>query len=485
MSPPLRIARRVGASALCVSLAAGCSAPAPDPKIELAVWVPCGSGVECSTLTVPFDYTRPDDRRFTIPLIRIPSKADKPKLLLTNPGGPGISGVKDLRSGTEYFERFVDAYTVVSFDPRGVGGSVPAVQCLDDRQKAAIFDQPSIPTSDAEITRATELAAGIGDACRAKVGDALSHVGTADVARDMDSLRKAMGFDRISYLGFSYGTFLGALYADQFADKTERMVLDSVMSPALTYEQVRHDQAEGMQASVAAFVDDCLSRAECPLSGSQDAALQQISDIIGSLDEKPYRSADGRTLSGARMLALVESAQYSPHEGWASLRETLSHAVNGDWPAVIDVAYSPDLMVNPADSEYLSVVCTDFQTRRDPAAPARLAPQWAAQSPISGGNRAWSLAPCESWPVSAVREPGPVDTRGAGPTLILNTTGDPATPLVWAQSLHDQISDSTMVVVPAPGHIASSQSVCAEDVLTVFLMTGALPPDRVSDCPPG
>ncbi|MFN8033212.1 MAG: alpha/beta hydrolase [Mycobacterium sp.] len=433
---------------------------------------------------MPFDYGRSESPTFSIPVIRIPSKASQPRLLLTNPGGPGISGVKDLRSNREYFEKFTDDYTVVSFDPRGVGASVPAIQCLDDQQRQAIFNQPSVPTAEVDIKRARELATGIGEACKKQFGEALSHLGTADVARDMDEIRKAMGFDQINYLGFSYGTFLGALYTDMFPASADRVVLDSVMDPMLDYQEVRHGQAQGMQRSVTAFVDDCLSRPDCPLPGPSGQALQQISQLVGELDGQPYVGSDGRTLSGARMLALVESSQYYPDSGWPALRETLRHALDGQWPTVLDAAYSPDLMVNPADSEYLSVVCTDFATNRDPEKPKRLAPVWAMESPISGGNRAWSLEPCETWPVPPVREPGPVDPRGAGPVLILNTTGDAATPLDWAQSLHRQIKNSTLVIAPAQGHIASAQNACAEDTLTAFLMKGALPPERIFTCPP-
>ena len=473
-----------------LALIAGCSAPARAPEVKpvaaLAPWSTCATapGLECSVLTVPVDYDHADGATFALPVIRVPSRAKDPKLMLTNPGGPGISGVNELRSHRQYFENYADEYTVVSFDPRGVGGSVPVIRCLDDKQRRAIFNQPSVPTSAPEIARAQELAAGIGDACRRQFADTLGHLGTANVARDMDQLRAAMGFERTSYLGFSYGTFLGALYADMFPERTDRMVLDSVMDPKLDYPGVRHGQAQGMQRSVTAFVDDCLRRSDCPLTGPNDNALQQIADFIGSINRQPFVGADGRALSGARMLALVESSQYFPDSGWPSLRETLRHVVNGDWPAVVEAAYSPDLMVNPADSEYLSVVCIDFPAHRDPQAPVRLAPEWAAESPISGGNRAWSLEPCESWPVEPVRQPGPVNPRGAGPVLMLNTTGDPATPLAWAQSLHDQIENSTLVIARAEGHIASSQNTCAEDTLTAFLMKGTLPRDRVFTCPP-
>lgn len=499
MSASAGVKRWVGPAIVTAALVAACSAPAHAPEsasaAKLAAWGPCvmtesmpdstGAypGVECATLTVPFDYSHPDGPSFAVPVIRIPSKAAQPKLLITNPGGPGIGGVSDLRTNQEYFEKFTDAYTVVSFDPRGVGGSVPAVQCLDDQQRREVFAQPSVPTSEKDMKRAKELATGIGQSCQRQFGEALAHVGTADVARDMDEIRKAMGFEQINYLGFSYGTFLGAMYANMFPAATDRLVLDSVMDPMLNYQEVRHGQAQGMQRSVTAFVEDCLTRADCPLSGPKEQALQQISGLIGKLDGQPFVGPDGRTLSGARMLALVESSQYYPDSGWPALRQTLRHALGGEWPAVLDAAYSPDLMVNPADSEYLSVVCIDFATTRDPEKPKKLAPVWTMESPISGGNRAWSLEPCETWPVAPVRENGPVNPQGAGPVLILNTTGDPATPLAWAQSLHGQIKGSTLVVAPAQGHIASSQNTCAEDALMTFLMKGQLPPGPVFTCP--
>ena len=489
--------RQVGCLLMATAITAGCSAPpqadrpaaqtAPAPV--LSEWGPCPSdptdGVECATITVPYDYARPDGDRFTIPVARIPSKADKPKLLVMNPGGPGVSGVDDLKSGREYYEKFTGVYTVVSFDPRGTGGAVPAVSCLDEAQKAAIFNQPSVPRSQSDDRRRQELAAGIGAACQSQFGSALSHLGTENVVRDLDAIRAAMGFDKASYLGYSYGTFVGALYLQMLPERTGRVVLDSVMAPELDYREVRHGQAKGMQASLTAFAQDCLSRSDCPLPGPAENAVQTVVDLINRLDTTPQRSPQGRELSGSRMLALVESSQYMPQSGWPALRTVLADALAGRWPTVVEAAYSPDLMVNPADSEYLSVVCTDFATDRDPQTPGRLAPLWARESPISGGNRAWSLAPCEAWPVGPVRQPGPVnpDPGKAGPVLILSTTGDPATPLEWAQSLHRQIRDSSLVIAPGPGHLASSQNTCADETLIEFLLRGTTPAEPVFTCP--
>lgn len=461
------------------------------PAPMLSDWGPCpdadaqaGDALQCASITVPVDYNEPDGATFTVPVARIASTADTPRLLMMNPGGPGVSGISDLRSGLEYYSTFADTYTIVSFDPRGVGGASPAVSCLDDAQKAAIFDQPSVPVTAADTQRRQELSAGIGDECERRFSSVLDHVGTQGVVRDMDAIRAAMGFDTVNYLGYSYGTFVGALYAQTFPERTGRVVLDSVMDPALDYREVRHGQAIGMQASVRAFAEDCLSRSDCPLTGPADAAVTAIADLIGGLDRQPFVGADGRQLSGSRMLALVESSQYQPASGWPALRTALRHAVSGDWPAVVEAAYSPDLMVNPADSEYLAVVCTDFATERDPQAPGRLAAQWAAESPLSGGNRAWSLAPCESWPVPPVRKPAAVSPKSGGPFLIMSTTGDPATPLAWAQSLQRQIAGSSLVIAPGPGHLASSQNTCADEALIAFLKQGTLPPAPVHTCPP-
>lgn len=474
-----------------VSCSSATHAPASAAK-SLSAWTPCPltessptplPELECAAITVPMDYGHPDGPTFTVPLIRIPSKAAKPRLLMTNPGGPGISGVSDLRSAATYFEKLTDTYTVVSFDPRGVGASAPAIACIDAEQKSAIFNQPSVPVTPQQQERATELAKGIGESCNRQFGEALGHVGTADVVRDMDAVREAMGFDKISYIGYSYGTFVGALYADAYPNRVDRLVLDSVLDPKLTYEQVRHGQAQGLQASVAAFVDDCLTLPDCPLSGPKEAALQKIEGIVRDLDAQMVTTAGGRELSGARMLALIESSMYFPDSGWPALRTTLRQAIAGDWVSVVDSAYSPDLMVNPADSEYLSVVCIDFQTERDAAAPARLAPVWAKESPLSGGSRAWSLQPCENWPVQAVRRPGPVRAEGAGPALILNMSGDPATPLAWAESLHEQLTGSSLVIAPGQGHIASSHNKCADAATLNFLEHGTLPATATFNCP--
>lgn len=491
-------------SATCVLsaavLLAGCSAAPHEPAPEspaaaqaprLSAWEPCPvddpgddpAGVECATLAVPYDYTRPDGQRFTIPVSRIPSTAATPRLLVMNPGGPGVSGVADLRSDPDYYKKFTDVYTVVSFDPRGMGGSSPALSCLDEGQQMAMLNQPSVPRSEAEDQRRQELSAGIGAACERRFGSALGHVGTENVARDMDAIRAAMGFDKINYLGYSYGTFLGAMYLQMFPERTGRVVLDSVMAPELDYREVRHGQAQGMQASVTAFAEDCLRRSDCPLTGPAANAVQTIVDLINRLDATAHREPDGRELSGSRMLALVESAQYMPESGWPALRSTLSDALANRWSKVVEAAYSPDLMVNPADSQYLSVVCTDFATERDPQAPGRLAPLWAAESPISGANRAWSLAPCETWPVDPVRRPGPVKPEGGGPVLILSTTGDPATPVEWARSLHRQISGSSLVIAPGPGHLASEQNSCADEMLIAFLLHGTTPPAQLFSCP--
>lgn len=237
---------------------------------------------------------------------------------MMNPGGPGISGVTDLRSGREYYEKFTDVFTVVSFDPRGVGASTPAASCLDDEQKTAIFNQPSVPRSESDDRRRQQLAAGIGASCERRLGSALGHLGTENVVRDMDVIRAAMGFDKTSYLGYSYGTFVGALYTQMFPERTGRVVLDSVMAPELDYRAVRYGQAR-YAGQCGGFHRRLPAPQRLSVAGPTQYAVQTIVDVIGRLDAEPYRAPDGRELSGSRMLALVESSQYMPKSGLAGV----------------------------------------------------------------------------------------------------------------------------------------------------------------------
>ena len=466
-------ARTAAIATALLWLAGYSSAPRAVP--EALVFAPCGDGAECAPLAVPVDYDKPDGPTWTIPVTRLPATTQPAELgvLLINVGGPGIGGTDIFKDAGDSWDALRAKYDLIGFDPRGTGGSVPTLDCLTDAQKEAIRGQSSAPRTPAEIAAARELGVLQGSACQSKFPDYLPFVGTANVARDMDAIRAALGQARISYFGFSYGTFLGALYADMFPGHTARVLLDSAMDPALDYVQVRHDQAIEQQAVFDRFVADCVAHPDCPVSS--DNAQSAVGDLIAELDAHAF-SDGNRTLSGSRATGLIESANYTPASLWKPLRKSLTDALNGNLSTMNVAAHSAALMVNPADSPYLAVVCIDFHTSRDIDRPERLAPQWQAEARLSGANRAWSLQPCETWPVPPDRRPAPITAAGSGPVLLTGNTYDPATPIAWGRSLAKQMAHATFLEVPASGHIAYEPgNGCAFAAMNAFLLAGTLP----------
>jgi len=405
-------------------------------------------------------------------------------VIVTNPGGPGIAGIPDLLASDDFFDPLRTRYDIVTFDPRGVGASTPALQCLDAMQVAAIRDQVSAPTSAQEQALAFALAREHGEACETAFGDDLAFLGTRDVARDMDVLRAALGAEQLDYLGFSYGTYLGATYAEMFPERTDRVVLDSAMNPANSYERLRYDQALAQQASIERFVADCPTHDDCPLAAEPDAALAQIASVVAALDAEPYVGADQRVLSGSRAQQLIGSSMYTPEAGWPALRAVLGPSLAGDFAPLLAAAYGPGLLVNPADSPYLAVLCHDLQVGRDAARTPILAAEWQAAPPLTGAGRAWSVLQCIEWPRRSHVAPAPFAASGSGDILVVGVTGDPATPVAWARALAGMLRHGHLLEWQGDGHIAYGRGgSCVDDAIEAFFLDGVLPPDGTV-CPP-
>ena len=454
-------------------LAAALWSAAPGSASALR-WRNCLNGLQCTTIEVPVDYAKPDGAVWTIPVSRYPA-ATQPAprgAILLNEGGPGLPGLA--ASGyKKAWSRLHEQYDMIGFDPRGTGSSVPAIECLTDRQKERIRGQVSAPTTAEQRRTARRLGRLQGQMCQKKWGEYLPHVGTENVARDMDRIREALGMAKISYMGFSYGTFLGAVYANLFPGRTDRVILDSAMNPALGYVALRRDQAEEQNVMQGRFLRDCLKHRDCPFT-SASQGRRFIAGLVARLDSQPYRRGD-RKLSGSRAIGLMESANYSPASLWPNLRRVLAAAVRGNLRPMLRAAYSDAQMVNPADSQYLDVVCTDFQQTRKPRRPQRLAPRWQRIAPFSGANRAWSLQPCETWPVAPVRKPHPIRARGSGPILVTGNRFDPATPITWSRALGRQLRHARFLAVREQGHLSWWTNRCARARMTRFMLTGDRP----------
>jgi pimeloyl-ACP methyl ester carboxylesterase len=456
---------------------------------QKVAWNACGDDFQCGRLTVPVNYAKPAGQTLQLALIRLRATDAKDRIgsLVINPGGPGGSGVQYARAaGSVISERVRQHYDVVGFDPRGVAQSDP-VQCLTDAQTDTLMASDPTPDDATEAARTVELAKTLAAGCRKRAGELLAHVGTADAAKDMDVLRAALGDSRLYYLGKSYGTFLGATYAQEFPQNVGRMVLDGAIDPSLSSEQVDLGQAKGFEQATRAFVADCVKGRGCPLGNDLDRGMARLRELLGRLDAAPLPTRDpARPLTEGLGSLGVAVAMYD--EGyWPTLRAALSQAFGGDGSALLQLS---DLYTErDGKGHYTSnqntviyaVNCLDrpYRGSSDPVKDAeRDVKTFAKQAPTWGAFLAWSELPCAYWPVKPATGPQAIHADGSGPIVVVGTTRDPATPYAWAQGLAEQLADGHLLTYEGDGHTAYRRgSRCIDKAVDAYLLRGDVPKD--------
>jgi pimeloyl-ACP methyl ester carboxylesterase len=498
--------RRFGAALLALGLLAACtssggsperpdgrsSAPAatdatrpPSPDLarfyqQRLVWNDCKGGFECTRLVVPIDYAHPADGTMRIAVNRRPASGVRLGSLLVNPGGPGSSGLAYVRSGV-VSKAIGERYDVVGFDPRGVGAS-RGMQCLTDHQLddfMAYDGSPDHATEEQGLLRQGEV---LGTGCEKADSKLLPHVGTTDVARDLDVLRAALGDRRLTYLGKSYGTFLGATYAGLFPKRVGRMVLDGPLDPASSALEVARLQAIGFQRALDAFVDDCLARSSCPLSGDRAAAETRLGSFLDGVDSAPLKTEGKRRVTQSLAVLGVAVAMYDKGT-WEFLRQALSDAFRGDGTALLDLAdYYADRgpgghYTTNANEVIYAVNCLDRPQAGDLASFRSDAAEVAKVAPIFGRYIVWGNLPCTTWPVTSDSKPAPIAAAGSRPILVVGTTRDPATPYEWAQSLSKELDAGHLLTYVGDGHTAYHRgSSCIDHAVDDYLLNDTLPP---------
>lgn len=449
-------------------------------------WRPCDNGAQCADVYAPLDWTDPKGERITLHLVKQPATGRKPLgTLFVNPGGPGASGA-------DYVMNSIDSavqpsvrrdYDVVGWDPRGVGQSSP-VECLDD---AGLDDylfgvgatEGLEPGSDAWISAARKEAADFGKACLKRTGALLGHVDTASTVRDLDMLRGIVGDPKLNYLGYSYGTYIGARYADAYPAKVGRMVLDGAMDPKTTEFEVVREQTRGFELALRAYAADCLTRADCPLQGSVDDAMGQIGALLDSVDEQPLRGSDGRTLQVGTLLTAIITPLYS-QSNWPYLDQLFSSVAQGKADVALSLAdfyYSREngKYTDNSTEAFAAINCLDYPRGVDVELMRRQAKELEEVAPTIGRFQGYGDVGCADWPVPGVADRGGVTAAGAAPILVVGTTGDPATPYRWAQSLADQLESGVLVTYRGEGHTAYGGSACVNGVVDDYLVRGAVP----------
>jgi pimeloyl-ACP methyl ester carboxylesterase len=446
-------------------------------------WTACDSGFECTKVTVPLDYAAPAGKTIELAMERLRSKKARGSLVL-NPGGPGVSGVDLARNAyTELSGDLVVAYDIVGFDPRGVGASDP-VDCLSDADLDAFLAADGTPRTSKQVAAITAVSAGFGAGCAAKSPDIAAHMGTADVARDMDVIRAALGDEKLNYLGFSYGTDLGAQYADLFPSRVGRMVLDGAYPGSQTLEQGLSLQSDSFDASLRRFVTDCLTRADCPLTGTLDDGVRRIQRFLTDLDAHPLPAGAGRLLTEGNATPSIYYSLYVPADGWPALRASLTSAFAGDGSDLIaaldqtygrqeDGTYSGNFL-----EAYYAVTCTDTPQLGGPKHVAALGVSWSRTAPVFGESQAWGTLPCWHWaPVqTTTAAPTVFHAKGSAPILVVATTHDPATPYAGGVEVAKELDNATLLTYDGDGHtIYHRGSTCIDTAVDGYLIQGKMP----------
>ena len=451
------------------------------------VWSGCGGSFQCAKLTVPLDYADPTGSTIKLAVLRLRAANPSARLgsLVLNPGGPGASGIDFARAARAVIDDPVRArYDIVGFDPRGVGQSAP-VECLNDKQTDAFIAADGTPDTPAEVTQSEQLAQQFAVACRTRSPKVYAHIGTTDTVRDMDILRAALGDPKLNWFGFSYGTLLGASYADIFPTKVGRMVLDGAIDPSLSNVELIHGQAKGFELALHRFVADCDTQPDCPLPKGVQAGVNRIAQFFAGLDSRPLATSDPRRpLTQALAQNAVASYLYVPSYGdWDSLRAGLQAAFDGDGStllSMLDERLSRNDAGHYTDNStaaLYAISALDRPDRPDAAQSAVLAAQWSKEAPVFGAFTAWGILPYHYWDVPATDTPHEIHAPGSPPILVVGTTYDPATPYPWAQALAKQLSQGVLLTRVGDGHTGYGKgNSCIDSAVDRFFTSGVTPP---------
>ncbi|MGF9664080.1 alpha/beta hydrolase [Arthrobacter crystallopoietes] len=447
-------------------------------------WEDCEQQFQCAKVEVPVDYAEPDGERIEIAAIRSSAGNGSKGSILLNPGGPGGSGYDTVKDSLAYMttEELRRNYDIVGFDPRGVKRSAP-VKCMSDKEKDEARQVQYDLDTDAGLAEAARDSKELAQQCAEQTGEVLGHVDTVSAAKDMDILRAAVGDAKLNYLGFSYGTFLGATYADLFPERVGRLVLDGALDPSLSNADVTLGQAKAFEAAIRSYAESCLQSSDCPMDGSADDAVGQIRDLIAAVEDNPMTASDGRLVTVGMFVSGLIVPLYND-QNWPALTAALKGAFGGDPTEMLRLSdlgaeRQPDGSYTGNSTEaFTAINCLDYPMESGLDAMREEAKALEDASPTLGRYLAYGGTTCENWSYDAVRTPAPVKAEGADPILVVGTTGDPATPYEWAESMAANFESASLLTFEAEGHTAYSRgNKCVQDAVDGYFIEGTMPKD--------
>jgi pimeloyl-ACP methyl ester carboxylesterase len=412
-------------------------------------------------VAVPVDYDQPATGTMDVAVIRRPAGDPSGRIgtLLMNPGGPGASGVRRVRRGFTLSPEVAARFDIVGFDPRGVGDSTP-VRCGSTVGAFRALDlAPDTPQESAAMEAA---ARAVADECAVTEGPRLAHLGTREVVLDVEVIRRAIGEPQVSYVGLSYGTLIGLLWADAYPRSVRAMVLDGVVDPGAEGDVTGEKQVAAIDETVGAIDAACATDPTCP--------VRDAGGVLAAYDELARRLDAGEVAGhdvGPTQLAYAAFSATYGSERWPLLWRALASGLAGDLAGVADMARWFTGLV--AYAPFALISCLDAPHPMGADAWRAAADRAARTSPRFGRTAANELLPCAFWPANTLR-PLVVDARGAPPILVIGSTGDAATPFDQAERVANDLRRSALLAVDLAGHIALGDSACADEAATRYLV---------------
>lgn len=438
-------------------------------------WSDCGEGTECADVLAPLDYADPSDRAVTISLRRKPAtKSPKLGTLFVNPGGPGASG-KELAG--RFASEGLEAYDVVGWDPRGTGDSTP-VKCFGDAETDAYNGLDFSPDTEAERASLIEAAYDLGKACWENSGELLEHISTIETVRDLDLLRQLVGDQELHYLGYSYGTQIGATYAELYPASAGRLVLDAAVNITDSDDVI---QAMGFDLALGNFATWCAQQS-CELGGTRQKVLDAITGLFAALDARPI-AGGGRNLTQSLAVTGVAAVLYGGKAAWPTLVKIVDAAVRGNGVGLLaasDILNDRNRQGHYGTMFYAfpAISCLDTDEDKGVLDADRLWQEDTGKAPIFGRYFGPQYA-CALWPVRPSRQ---LELKGADakPLLVIGGTGDNATPYQQAVSMAEQLSSGVLVTYSGEGHGSyGGKSACVDGIVVAYLVKGDVPADGV------
>ena len=451
-------------------------------------WSSCQGDFLCATLTVPLDYRHPDGDTIDLALLKVPASDPDARIgsLVVNPGGPGAPGTQYAAQAAQVFgQPILDRYDVVGFDPRGTGGSDP-VDCLSDAQLDDYIAMDPDPDTAAERSSYLGWVRTLGRGCVDRSGDLAAHVTTVEAARDMDVLRAALGESTMTYFGASYGTKLGATYADLFPDEVGRMVLDGAVDMSIGARELALEQAGGFETALRAYVQNCVDETDsCFLGDSVEEGLRTISSFLAGVDAKPLPTGLGRDLQVGNAFYGIVAPLYN-RDYWYILSAALKQGLAGDGSTLLQLSdlytsRGTDGYTDNSSEAIYAISCLDDPYAIPASRVAANLPDFERASPTFGAVFAWGLTGCGGVQVTSSVKPRDVHAKGAAPIVVIGTTRDPATPMKWAEDLADQLDSGVLIRRDGDGHTGYHVgNDCVDGAVEGYLIDGTVPEDGLS-----